>query len=64
MHGQIYLKLGKLLADIHRYEIFSLFWCGELISEFRPTILDTPCIYIHGFHYMTLRKHDISAEII
>jgi len=59
----LYLE-KKLLADINRYDIFSFFWCAELIPEVCRSILGTPCIYIHCFHYMTPREHDISAEII
>jgi hypothetical protein len=60
----VVLHLEKLFAAIHRYESFSLFWCGKLIPEVCPSILNTPCIYIQGFHYMALHKHDISAKIV
>jgi len=37
---------------------------GNSIPEVCRSILDTLCIYISGFHYMTPRKHDIRAEIV
>ena len=43
-------KVGALLrkpfAEIHWYELFSPFWCGELTPEVCPSILDTPCITV------------------
>lgn len=42
---RLYLEI-LVLADIYCYELFSLFWCGELTSEISPSILGISSIIL------------------
>jgi len=43
------------------YEIFSLFWCGEITPEYCPSILDTP--YMHAVNMVLEFLKDIVGGV-